>query len=116
MLEEPPHGPKEVSHGRAPQHPATEGRLQRLLERRHGGVLNFFADDIVWHVPGRNPLSGDYKGKEEVLGFFGKLMELTQGSLKQEIHDMLANDLIPSFSFETTSRRTGRFSIRTRST
>jgi ketosteroid isomerase-like protein len=30
------------------------------------------AVDAVWHVPGRNPLAGSYKGIEEILGFFGK--------------------------------------------
>lgn len=25
-----------------------------------------FADDVVWHEGGRNPLSGEYKGKEQV--------------------------------------------------
>lgn len=50
------------------------------------------SDDIVWHVPGNNPLSGDYKGKEAVFGLFGKIMELSGGTLRQDIHDVLAND------------------------
>jgi ketosteroid isomerase-like protein len=33
-------------------------------------VLAVFAEDIAWHVPGRNPLSGDYTGHDEVVGFF----------------------------------------------
>ncbi len=32
-----------------------------------------FTDDIVWHVPGRNRFSGDYKGISEVRGYFGQL-------------------------------------------
>ena len=44
-------------------------------------VLELFADDIRWHVPGRSPLSGDYKGHGEVVGFFGKSMELSGGTL-----------------------------------
>lgn len=52
----------------------------------------FFAEDIVWHVPGHSPLAGTYKGKEEVFGFFMKLGELTQGSFSFEFHDFLAND------------------------
>jgi ketosteroid isomerase-like protein len=54
-------------------------------------IRELFADDIVWHVGGRNKLSGDYKGIDEVFGFFGKLMEVGQ-NLKQEIHDVIAND------------------------
>src|SRR5205807_7264865 len=56
-------------------------------------VLNeLFADDIVWHVAGRSQLSGDYKGREQVFGFFGKIMELSGGTAKIELHDLLAND------------------------
>ena len=49
-------------------------------------------DDVVWHVGGNNSLSGDYKGKDAVFGFFGKLMQLTEGTFKLEVHDILAND------------------------
>ncbi len=41
---------------------------------------------------GNNTLSGDYEGKEAVLSFFGRLMQETGGSFKNDIHDMLAND------------------------
>jgi ketosteroid isomerase-like protein len=50
------------------------------------------SDDIVWHVPGKSPIAGDYKGKDQVFGFFGKIVEMTGGNFKNEIHDLLAND------------------------
>jgi ketosteroid isomerase-like protein len=56
-------------------------------------VLNeLFADDIRWHVAGRSPLAGDYEGRDQVFGFFGKLMELSGGTAKLEVHEVLAND------------------------
>ncbi|HVD47197.1 MAG TPA: nuclear transport factor 2 family protein [Candidatus Limnocylindria bacterium] len=55
-------------------------------------VSELLADDVAWHVGGNNPLTGDYKGKDAVFGFFGKLMELTGGTFKLEVHDILAND------------------------
>ena len=55
-------------------------------------VRTLFAEDIIWHVPGRNPLSGDYKGQGEVFGLFAKTMEMTKGTFKLEVHDILAND------------------------
>lgn len=55
-------------------------------------VSDLFSDDIVWHSGGNNILTGDYEGKEAVLGFFGRLMQETEGSFKNDIHDMLAND------------------------
>jgi hypothetical protein len=55
-------------------------------------VSDLLSDDIVWHSGGNNILSGDYEGKEAVLGFFGQLMQETGGSFNNDIHDMLAND------------------------
>jgi uncharacterized protein len=63
---------------------AAEGDFQTIVDR--------MADDIVWHVGGHNPLSGDYRGKDEVLGYLGRLGEETGGTLKNEPHDVLAND------------------------
>jgi ketosteroid isomerase-like protein len=55
-------------------------------------INQLFADDVVWHVAGRNPLSGDYTGKEAVFGFFGRLQELSDGTSTIEVHDLLADD------------------------
>lgn len=56
-------------------------------------VLNdLFAEDILWHIAGRSQLSGDYKGRDAVFGFFGKIMELSGGTSSLEVHDLLAND------------------------
>jgi len=56
-------------------------------------VLNdLFAEDVLWHITGRSQLAGDYKGRDQVFGFFGKLMELSGGTSKIEVHDILAND------------------------
>jgi uncharacterized protein len=51
-----------------------------------------FADDIVWHGGGRSPISGDYKGKDEVFGFFAQLAERAGGTFRIDVHDVLAND------------------------
>ena len=55
-------------------------------------VSEFFSDEIVWHSGGSNVLTGDYVGKDAVLGFFGLLVQETGGSFKNDIHDLLAND------------------------
>src|SRR3954465_12706209 len=36
-------------------------------------LKDLFAEDIIWHVPGNNPIAGDYKGQDEVFGFFMRL-------------------------------------------
>lgn len=54
-------------------------------------LSTLMADDIVWHVAGDNPLSGDYSGKEAVFGFFARIVEETGGTFNLDIHDILAN-------------------------
>lgn len=56
-------------------------------------VLSLFADDIVWHVAGSSQLAGDYHGHQQVVGFFGRMMELSGGTFRLDIHDVLANDV-----------------------
>lgn len=51
-----------------------------------------FADDILWHNGGNNALSGDYHGKEAVFGFFGRVLELTGGNFRNDVHTMFADD------------------------
>lgn len=71
-------------------------------------VKGFFADDIIWHVPGKSPLSGDYKGVEEVLSFFAKTMEQTGGTFKIDVHDILANDEHGTALVTTMGQREGK--------
>ena len=53
---------------------------------------DLFADDVVWHVGGRNQLTKDYRGRDEVYGFFGRLLELTGGSFHIDLHTVFADD------------------------
>jgi ketosteroid isomerase-like protein len=54
------------------------------------GAMASFNEDILWHVPGRGPLSRDYRGHTEVLGFFGRFMELSRGTFRVRVDDLLA--------------------------
>jgi len=55
-------------------------------------VKEIFVEDIVFHVPGRGLMSGEYRGREAVLGFFAKGQELSGGTLRIELHDVAATD------------------------
>lgn len=55
-------------------------------------VLGILADDITWHVPGRSPLSGDYKGHQGVLDFFARCQELSDGTLRVGADEILLAD------------------------
>ena len=53
-------------------------------------VFGILGQDITWHVPGSSPLSGDYKGHEQVGAFFGATMELSGGTFTIDVQDILA--------------------------
>jgi uncharacterized protein len=71
-------------------------------------MREFLAPDIRWHVSGDHPLSGDYEGIEEVLGYFGRVQELTEGSLRIEPTQMLADDGRASIFMRVTATRADR--------
>jgi ketosteroid isomerase-like protein len=55
-------------------------------------MRTLFADDVVWHHPGNNQLSGTYKGTDAIIGLFGKEFEISCGTIKVDLHDVLATD------------------------
>jgi uncharacterized protein len=55
-------------------------------------LRELFAEGVVWHVPGRSPLAGEYEGVDAVIGYFVETMERSSGSFRVEVHDVLAND------------------------
>jgi uncharacterized protein len=55
-------------------------------------AASIFADNIRWHVQGQSPISGVYVGRDEIMEFFGKIFELSGGTFRLDIHDVLAND------------------------
>lgn len=70
--------------------------VRAALRSVYAGQLEEFdsqlADDIVWHVGGEHPLSGDYRGRQAVLDYHARVAELTSGSLQLEPIDVLAGD------------------------
>jgi ketosteroid isomerase-like protein len=53
-----------------------------------GTLTSLIAPDCIWHVNGRSVLSGDYVGYEQILGYFAKLAELSDGTFKAELVDV----------------------------
>ncbi|HEX8098586.1 MAG TPA: nuclear transport factor 2 family protein [Actinomycetota bacterium] len=48
----------------------------------------FFTEDTIWHVAGKGPMAGDYRG-QEVFEWFRKLFELSGGTFRVDVHDIL---------------------------
>ncbi|MDH6110647.1 ketosteroid isomerase-like protein [Kitasatospora sp. MAP12-15] len=53
-----------------------------------GGIMT---SDCTHHVPGSHQLSGDFKGRDAVLGYYGKLASETGGSLRVELQQVLVD-------------------------
>ncbi len=86
--------------------------MRRTLDAFRSGdiptLAEVFSKDIVWRVPGNSFLSKDYKGQEDVFGFFGRLMELTAGTFRVESVDIMANDEGGVFVDRLSAERNGR--------
>jgi ketosteroid isomerase-like protein len=48
-------------------------------------LRTILAHDVVQHVPGNGPVSGTYKGMDAVLGYYGRLAELTGGTFRADL-------------------------------
>jgi len=71
-------------------------------------LSELIADDAVWHAQGVGPLSGDYLGRDQVFGFFGRLAEETGGTFRLDVHDILANDEHTAVLATLTASRNGK--------
>jgi ketosteroid isomerase-like protein len=72
-------------------------------------VLQVFDRSITWHIPGHSPLSGDYNGHDEVVGFFKHTMELCGGTFAMEVHHVLAEEDVVVALVTVKAERNGRF-------
>lgn len=55
-------------------------------------LRDLFDPAVAYHVPGRNPLAGDYNGPDQVLGLFARIFEVSGGTFQAELHDAVVND------------------------
>lgn len=66
-----------------------------------------FTEDTVWHVGGRNQISGDYRG-DEVYEWFARLFQETGGTFRIEVHDVATSDEHAVVLTEASAERNGQ--------
>ena len=71
-------------------------------------VSDFIADNSVWHIKASGVLTGDYEGRDAILGFLGRLMEETGGTFKTEVHNVVADDDHAVALLDVTATRNGK--------
>jgi hypothetical protein len=53
---------------------------EKLSQGDLEGAISMYKEDAVLHYPGQGPLAGDYRGRDEIKGFFTKVGERTGGT------------------------------------
>ena len=76
------------------------GDLQTLME--------LLAEDVVWHCGGRARFTGDKRGRDATLAYFGQLGELTGNTFRAELHDVAASEEHGVGIQRNTGERAGR--------
>ena len=84
-----------------PEHPDVDEHPNAALVRRLQGsilagdlegVLDAYTDDAVYRVAGDNLLSGNHRGRQAIAALFVKAMEITGGSMRIVVDDVLADE------------------------
>lgn len=56
-------------------------------------AFGYFADDIVFHIPGRSSFAGDHQGKDAAREYIGAIREHHRdGKIEVELIDMLTSE------------------------
>ena len=66
--------------------------FDRFVRGDVAGLLDLFAEDAVWHVPGASAMAGDYRGRDEIIAFLRRTAELTGGTYRVELLWVVADD------------------------
>ena len=77
------------------EHPNAKGYRRTADAFRAGDtetLRGLIAEDVVWHVPGTNPLAGEVRGRDALFDWFQRLRGGTGGTFGLEEHDVLGND------------------------
>ncbi len=93
------------------EHPnaaVTRAGFDRFVGGDVAGLLELFADDAVWHVPGANAMSGDYRGRDEIIRFLRRTSELTGGTYRVEPLWVVADDEHVVAVYRARGERKGR--------
>jgi ketosteroid isomerase-like protein len=83
-------------------------RFQEAMFTNPPAAMDLLADDAVWHVPGKNLLSRDYRGKAEIAGFFARARELSGGTVRSDLLDILGGETHAVALVRVDAEREGR--------
>jgi ketosteroid isomerase-like protein len=71
-------------------------------------LMEIFDEKLMWHIPGRSAIAGDYVGRDAVFGLFGKIATLTSGTFKSTVQDVIGDEKGGVFISNDTGERNGK--------
>jgi ketosteroid isomerase-like protein len=76
------------------EHPnaALTRRVFAAFGRDPKAISAAMSRDVVWRVPGNTMMSGEYRGRREVVEFLRRTGLETEGTYRSSLRDVLAND------------------------
>jgi len=76
-----------------PNEELARSEMEAALRGDFEGMLAHYTEDVILHYPGRNALSGTYRGKDGLREWVRKIDELLDpgGSLTRTLYDILAS-------------------------
>lgn len=93
------------------EHP-NAGRIRRYYEALGSGdfqtLVELIDSECVFHIPGDSPLTGEYRGLEQIATLGMRVAAETGGTWKTELIDVLANDAYAVTLHRWTAERNGR--------
>jgi ketosteroid isomerase-like protein len=72
------------------------------------GLSAILGENVRWHQPGNNPLSGTHEGKDAVLELLSRFMELSAGSFRLSTTQAMANGDVIATTVAFSAARAGR--------
>jgi ketosteroid isomerase-like protein len=92
-------------------HPNEVLLRQAYGAQAHGDIdayLALLSDGFVLHIPGRSRIAGEYRGKDEVRRHFREIAELSGGTFRTELHDVIAGEEHAIGLVDARAEREGR--------
>jgi ketosteroid isomerase-like protein len=71
-------------------------------------VAAYLADEVVWHIPGRNAIAGDHTGLAAVIAYFERRRALAKMTFRIDVREVLANDDLVMQLADGVAERDGR--------
>ena len=85
-----------------------QGFLDAYAAHDREAMRDSLATDAVWHVGGTHRLSGNYRGRDAILAYFDQVGEETDGTLRLEAIELMANDRRGAAFLRVRGERHGR--------